>query len=551
MASPVVEIGNGTRAAALPVPDRADPATTVSGVPIAPLYTGDDLARLGITESATVGRPGQFPFTRGIHEAMYRGRLWTMRQFAGFGTPRQTNERFRFLLEKGQTGLSTAFDLPTLMGLDSDCPQSRGEVGRLGVAVDTIDDMRQLFAEIDLEQISVSMTINAPAAVIMAFYLAAAREAGWDWRKLRGTIQNDILKEFHAQNEIVFPPEPSVRLVIDLIEFCAEHVPQWNTVSISGYHIREAGSTAVQELAFTLADGIHYVEQSLSRGLDVDTVGRRLSFFFNAHNDVFEEIAKYRAARSLWADVMRNRFHAREESSCKLRFHAQTAGCSLQDRQPEVNLMRVAYQALAAVLGGCQSLHSNSMDETLALPSEHAVTLALRTQQVLAYETGVVNTPDPLGGSYFVETLTAQMRKQAEDYFEQIDQQGGMLAAIDSGFFRREIADAAFIYQKSVDKREKIIVGVNAFEEDEQKSIDILQIDEGPEEEQLRNLARAKKNRNNSAVERALAAVKRAAERKENVFPALMDAASARATVYETMSALADVLGRLETGGLS
>jgi methylmalonyl-CoA mutase N-terminal domain/subunit len=551
MASPAVEIENGIRSTELPVPDRAQPATTVSGVPIAPLYAGEDLARAGVTESAAIGRPGQYPFTRGIHKAMYRDRLWTMRQFAGFGTPRQTNERFRFLLEKGQTGLSTAFDLPTLMGLDSDCPQSRGEVGRLGVAVDTIDDMRQLFAEIDLEQISVSMTINAPAAIIMAFYLAAAREAGWDWRKLRGTIQNDILKEFHAQNEIVFPPEPSVRLVIDLIEFCTQQVPQWNTVSISGYHIREAGSTAVQELAFTLADGIHYVEECLRRGLDVDQVGRRLSFFFNAHNDVFEEIAKYRAARSLWADVMRNRFKARDESAWKLRFHAQTAGCSLQDRQPEVNLIRVAYQALAAVLGGCQSLHSNSMDETLALPSEHAVTLALRTQQVLAYETGVPNTPDPLGGSYFVETLTQQMRRQAEDYFERIKQQGGMLAAIDSGFFRREIAEAAFAYQKSVDKREKVIVGVNAFEEDEHKPIDILHIDEGPEQEQLRNLQRVKKSRESRAVERALDNVKRAAERKENVFPALLDAATARATVYETMSAMAEVLGRHETGGLS
>ncbi|HEV3300722.1 MAG TPA: methylmalonyl-CoA mutase family protein [Planctomycetaceae bacterium] len=546
-----VEVEKQTTVSECAVPDRAEPATTVSGVPIALLYTGEDLARLGITESASIGRPGQYPFTRGIHKAMYRDRLWTMRQFAGFGTPRQTNERFRFLLEKGQTGLSTAFDLPTLMGLDSDCPQSRGEVGRLGVAVDTIDDMRQLFADIDLEQISVSMTINAPAAIVMAFYLAAAREAGWDWAKLRGTIQNDILKEFHAQNEIVFPPEPSVRLVIDLIEFCAQNVPQWNTVSISGYHIREAGSTAVQELAFTLADGIHYVEECLKRGLNVDQVGRRLSFFFNAHNDVFEELAKYRAARSLWADVMRNRFKARDESAWKLRFHAQTAGCSLQDRQPEVNLIRVAYQALAAVLGGCQSLHSNSMDETLALPSEHAVTLALRTQQVLAYETGVPNTPDPLGGSYFVETLTQQMRRQAEEYFERIDQQGGMLAAIDSGFIRREIAEAAFAYQKSVDKREKILVGVNAFEEDEHKSIDILQIDEGPEQEQIGNLLRLKQSRDSQAVRRALDNVKRAAERKENVFPALLEAATARATVYETMSALADVLGRHETGGLS
>jgi methylmalonyl-CoA mutase N-terminal domain/subunit len=551
MARLAVDVQNRPTAAESPVPDRADPATTVSGVPIAPLYSGDDLARLGVSEQDSVGRPGQFPFTRGVHEAMYRGRLWTMRQFAGFGTPRQTNERFRFLLEKGQTGLSTAFDLPTLMGLDSDSPQSLGEVGRLGVAVDTIDDMRQLFAGIDLEQISVSMTINAPAAIVMAFYLANAQEAGFDWRKLRGTIQNDILKEFHAQNEIVFPPEPSVRLVVDLIEFCTQNVPQWNTVSISGYHIREAGSTALQELAFTLADGLHYVEECLRRGLEVDRFARRLSFFFNAHNDVFEEIAKYRAARSLWADVMRNRFGAKDEASWKLRFHAQTAGCSLQDRQPEVNLIRVAYQALAAVLGGCQSLHSNSMDETLALPSEHAVTLALRTQQVLAYETGVPNTVDPVGGSYFVETLTEQMRRQAEEYFARIDEEGGMLAAISSGFFRREIAESAFAYQKAVDSRQKIIVGVNAFQEEEQQRLDILQVDESAEHEQLRNLERVKKSRDNSAVRAALDQLKRAAERKQNVFPALLEAARVRATVAETINGLADVFGRHESGELS
>ncbi|HUE12767.1 MAG TPA: methylmalonyl-CoA mutase family protein [Planctomycetaceae bacterium] len=551
MARLALDVQNQPATAESSVPDRADPATTVSGVPIAPLYSAADLARLGVSERDNLGLPGQFPFTRGVHEAMYRGRLWTMRQFAGFGTPRQTNERFRFLLEKGQTGLSTAFDLPTLMGLDSDSPQSHGEVGRLGVAVDTIDDMSQLFAGIDLEQISVSMTINAPAAIIMAFYLASAQESGFDWRKLRGTIQNDILKEFHAQNEIVFPPEPSVRLVVDLIEFCTQNVPQWNTVSISGYHIREAGSTAVQELAFTLADGLHYVEECLRRGLAIDRFARRLSFFFNAHNDLFEEIAKYRAARALWADVMRNRFGAKDDASLKLRFHAQTAGCSLQDRQPEVNLIRVAYQALAAVMGGCQSLHSNSMDETLALPSEHAVTLALRTQQVLAYETGVPNTPDPLGGSYFVETLTEQMRRQAEEYFERIEQQGGMLAAIGSGFFRREIAESAFAYQKAVDSRQKIIVGVNAFQEEEHQPIDILQVDEEAEIEQLRNLERIKKNRDASAVRAALDQLKRTAERKQNVFPTLMEVAKVRATVAEAMNAMAEVLGRCEPGELS
>jgi methylmalonyl-CoA mutase N-terminal domain/subunit len=357
--------------------------TTASGVPVSTLYTHADVTRFDL--GLELGCPGQFPFTRGIHESMYRSRLWTMRQFAGFGRPADTNARFRFLLSQGQTGLSTAFDLPTLMGLDSDNPRSAGEVGRLGVAVDTVDDVLAIFDEIDLAKVSVSMTINAPAIVVMAFYLAAARMRGFDWRDLRGTIQNDILKEFHAQNEVVFPPEPSVRLVIDLIEYCTSHVPQWNTVSISGYHIREAGSTAAQELAFTLADGRHYVEQSLARGLAIDDFAPRLSFFFNAHNDLFEEITKYRAARALWAELMRDHYGAKSPASWKLRFHAQTAGCTLQAVQPQVNLVRVAYQALAAVLGGCQSLHTNSMDETLALPSEHAATLALRTQQVLAY----------------------------------------------------------------------------------------------------------------------------------------------------------------------
>src|SRR5437588_1920174 len=392
-------------------PPREQPPTTVSSVPVEPLYTPDSLN--GFDYDADLGYPGQYPFTRGVHASMYRSRLWTMRQFAGFGTPRQTNERFRFLLDKGQTGLSTAFDLPTLMGLDSDDPRSLGEVGRLGVAVDTLDDMAQLFAGIDLARVSVSMTINAPAAVVMAFFLANAKNQGVDWKHLRGTTQNDILKEFHAQNEFVFPPEPHVRLVADQIEFCTKHVPQWNTVSISGYHIREAGSTALQELAFTLADGFHYVDVCVARGLDIDAFAPRLSFFFNAHNDVFEEIAKYRAARVLWAEMLRNKYGAHKENSWKLRVHAQTAGCQLPAQQPQVNLIRVAYQALAAVLGGCQSLHTNSMDETLALPSEHAVTLALRTQQVLACETGVTNTVDPLGCSYFGEPQTKQMQRQA------------------------------------------------------------------------------------------------------------------------------------------
>jgi methylmalonyl-CoA mutase N-terminal domain/subunit len=525
-------------------PTRPEPPTTVSSVPIEPLYTAESLN--GFDYDADLGYPGQYPFTRGVHASMYRSRLWTMRQFAGFGTPRQTNERFKFLLDKGQTGLSTAFDLPTLMGLDSDDPRALGEVGRLGVAVDTLEDIQALFAGIDLAQVSVSMTINAPAAVVMAFFLANAQDQGVSWNDLRGTLQNDILKEFHAQNEFVFPPAPHVRLVCDVIEFCTQHVPQWNTVSISGYHIREAGSTAVQELAFTLADGFHYLETCLARGMVVDSFAPRLSFFFNSHNDLFEEVAKYRAARRLWAEALRNKYGARKEASWKLRCHAQTAGCSLQDRQPQVNLIRVAYQALAAVLGGCQSLHTNSMDETLALPSEHAVTLALRTQQVLAHETGVTNTVDPLGGSYFVEALTRQMELEAGKYFERIEQQGGMLPAIEAGFFRREIADAAFTYQREVDARRKLIVGVNAFEEAEEKPIDTLQIDESVEREQVAALGGIKGRRDAGSVRLALVEVRRMAATPVNLMPALLAAARARCTVGEIMNALADVFGRYD-----
>ncbi len=528
-------------------PRRDTPPSTVSGVPIEPLYTPESLE--GFDPETELGYPGQFPFTRGIHATMYRSRLWTMRQFAGFGTARQTNERFRFLLEKGQTGLSTAFDLPTLMGLDSDDPRCLGEVGRLGVAVDTLDDMRRLFEGIDLGHISVSMTINAPAIVILAFFLANAADQGVDWRHLRGTLQNDILKEFHAQNEFVFPPEPSVRLVADVIEFCTDHVPQWNTVSISGYHIREAGSTAVQELAFTLADGFHYIETCLERGLAVDAFAPRLSFFFNAHNDLFEELAKYRAARVLWAETLRDRYGAKREASWKLRFHAQTAGCSLQDKQPEVNLIRVAYQALAAVLGGCQSLHTNSMDETLALPSEHAVTLALRTQQVLAHETGVTNTVDPVGGSYFIEALTRQMQQQAREYFERIEQQGGMIPAIEAGFFRREIAEASFAYQREVDARRKIIVGVNAFQEPEQKALETLVVDPAVEKEQADALRAIKARRSREDVSRALDEIKGAAAARRNLLPALIAAARMRVTVGEAMHALADVFGRYRATG--
>ncbi len=527
-----------------PTAPRRDRPTPIWGRPIAPVYTAEDLE--GFDPEIELGKPGEFPYARGIHAGMYRNRLWTMRQFAGFGTPRQTNERFRFLLAKGQTGLSTAFDLPTLMGLDSDDPRSCGEVGRLGVAVDSIDDIRQLYEGIDLEQVSVSMTINAPAIVIMAFYLADARERGLDWGRLQGTIQNDILKEFHAQNEFVFPPEPSVRLVIDLVEFCAQAVPRWNPVSISGYHIREAGSTAVQELAFTLADGFHYVDQCLARGLGVDDFAPRLSFFFNAHNDLFEEVAKYRAARVLWADALRNRYGAKNPASCKLRFHAQTAGCSLQAQQPEVNLIRVAYQALAAVLGGCQSLHTNSMDETLALPSEHAVTLAVRTQQVLAHETGVTNTADPLGGSYFVESLTRKMQSEARAYFERIELTGGMIAALESGFFRREIAEASFAEQGEVEAQRRIVVGVNAFQEPDQTPIELLNVASSVEPEQIAALRRLKKRRSQDDARRALDEVRRAASDQRNLLPPLLDAASARVTVGEVMNALGDVLGRYD-----
>src|SRR6267378_4713437 len=450
-------------------PERDVPYESLSGIPIQPLYTPEDLA--GWRYEDKLGYPGEFPYTRGPYPSMYRGRLWTMRMFAGFGRPEDTNARFKFLLEQGQTGLSTAFDMPALMGYDADHPRARGEVGREGVSVSTLADFEVLFRDIPLDRVTTSMTINCTASVALAMYLALADQQGVSWDRIGGTMQNDMLKEFIAQKEWISPPESAVRIVVDTIEFCSQHVPKFNPVSISGYHIREAGSTAVQELAFTLADGFGYVQAGIERGLDVDAFAPRLSFFFNAHNDLFEELAKYRAARVLWAEALRHKYGARTESSWKLRFHAQTAGCSLQDKQPEVNLIRVAYQALAAVLGGCQSLHTNSMDETLALPSEHAVTLALRTQQVLAYETGVTNTVDPLGGSYFVETLTRQMMQDARKYFEQIERKGGMIAALEAGFFRREIADAAFVYQREVDAKRKLIVGINAFQEAQEEPL--------------------------------------------------------------------------------
>ncbi|HUY33072.1 MAG TPA: methylmalonyl-CoA mutase family protein [Pirellulales bacterium] len=525
--------------------DRDTSLTTVSGRPVEALYLP---AETTPEYEARLGYPGQYPFTRGIHANLHRGRLWTMRQFAGFGTPDETNARFKFLLEKGQTGLSTAFDLPTLMGLDSDHPRSAGEVGRLGVAIDTLDDFERLFAGIDLGAVSVSMTINAPAAIVLAFYLATAERQQVAWQNLRGTLQNDILKEYHAQNEFVFPPRASVRLVIDTIEFCARRAPQFNPVSISGYHIREAGSTAAEELAFTLADGLHYVERSLARGLAIDDFAPRLSFFFNAHNDFLEEVAKFRAARRIWATRMRRRYGAADPRSWALRFHAQTSGASLQAQQPEVNVVRVAYQALAAVLGGCQSLHTNSRDETLSLPTLEAVTIALRTQQVLAYEIGVANSVDPLGGSYQLEAWTDALEAEAEAIFAEIERAGGMIAAIESGYFRRRIAESAYRHQAEVDAGRKLVVGVNAFAEEATSSMSTLDLDPHIERRQKENLSRIKSARDASAVAQALAEVRRVASTDENVMPALLDAARRRATLGETVQALGESLGRYGMG---
>src|SRR5438094_827330 len=456
--------------------------STISGLENDPLYAPDGVE---IDYDRDLGRPGEYPFTRGIYPSMYRGRLWTMRQFAGFGTAQETNERFRYLLEHGQTGLSTAFDMPTLMGYDSDHPRSLGEVGREGVAIDSLDDMETLFAGIPLGEVSTSMTINAPAAMLLAFYACVGEQQGVPRSELRGTIQTDILKEYIAQKEWIFPPEPSMRLVVDMIEFCAAEMPRWHPISISGYHIREAGSTAAQELAFTLADGFAYVEAALERGLDVDDFAPRLSFFFNAHLDFFEEIAKYRAARRIWARELRERYGARNPRSWLMRFHTQTAGVSLTAQQPEVNIVRTALEALAAVLGGTQSLHTNSFDEALALPTESAVRLALRTQQVIAHEIGVVNTIDPLGGSYYVEELTSELERQAYDYFDRIEQLGGVIPAIEQNFMQREIAEASYRYQSEVERGELIVVGVNRYEVEEEQPIELLRIDPALERKQI------------------------------------------------------------------
>ncbi|MGE5282234.1 MAG: methylmalonyl-CoA mutase [Chloroflexota bacterium] len=520
--------------------EREAEFTTMSGQPIAPLY-GPEQAPADPEE--TIGAPGEYPFTRGPYESMYRGRLWTMRQFAGFGTVEETNERFHYLLDHGQTGLSTAFDMPTLMGYDSDHARSLGEVGREGVAVDSLDDMEQLFEGIPLGGVTTSMTINAPAAILLAFYVLVGESQGVPPEQLGGTIQTDILKEYIAQKEWCFPIEPAMRLVTDMIEWCSEHMPRWHPVSISGYHIREAGSTAQQELAFTLKDGFTYVERALERGLDVDDFAPRLSFFFNAHIDFFEEIAKYRAARRIWAREMKERYGATREESMRLRFHAQTAGVSLTAQQPLNNVVRTSLEALAAVLGGTQSLHTNSFDEALALPTEEAVRVALRTQQIIAFESGAPNTPDPLGGSWFVEKLTDEMEEAAYAYFARIDELGGMVEAIRQNFPQREIADASFSFQQELNERRRIVVGVNDFAAEDEEPTPILRIDPALERKQVERLAATRAKRDAAAVESALAELKRAAAGADNLMPPIIAAARARATEGEMIAALQEVFG--------
>jgi methylmalonyl-CoA mutase N-terminal domain/subunit len=524
------------------VKERPVAFTTVSDLPIERLYTGADL-EAGWSEGGKLGAPGEFPYTRGIHPTMYRGRLWTMRQFAGFGSAEDTNARFHYLLEHGQTGLSTAFDLPTLMGRDSDDGLSRGEVGREGVAIDTLADMEILFRGIPLDRVSTSMTINAPAAVIFCMYLAVAEKQNVPFAKLEGTLQNDILKEYIAQKEWIYPPRPSMRIITDLMAFCSREVPKWNTISISGYHIREAGSTAVQELAFTLADGIAYVEAGLAAGLKVDEFAPRLSYFFNAHNDFFEEIAKLRAARRIWSRVMRDRFGAVNPRSLMLRFHTQTAGCSLTAQQPLNNIARVTVQALAAVLGGTQSLHTDSYDEALALPTESAVTVALRTQQIIAEESGVTNTIDPLGGSYFVEALTDRVERDALAYIERIDEMGGMIGAIERGFPQKEIADASYHYQRQVDRGEKSIVGVNAYTMDGERRTETLKIGEDVERAQLARLAQVKASRDETRLCSELSALAQAAATGENLIPYMLACVRNYGTVQELSQALVPVFG--------
>jgi len=526
------------------IPERQKRFQTTSSEPIERLYTPLDVAESDYERD--LGLPGEYPYTRGVHPTLHRGKLWTMRMFAGFGTAEETNARFKYLLDQGQTGLSIAFDLATLMGYDTDQPEALGEFGTCGVAVSSLKDMEILLDGIPLEKVSTSMTINSPAAIIWAMYIAAAEKQGVRADQLRGTIQNDILKEFIAQKEFIFPPAPSMRLVVDTMEYGAQRVPQWNTISISGYHIREAGSTAAQELAFTLADGMEYVRWGIQRGMDVDDFAPRLSFFFNAHNDFFEEIAKYRAARRIWAREMRETFKARNPRSWLLRFHTQTAGVSLTAQQPENNVVRVAVQALAAVLGGTQSLHTNSLDEALALPSEHAVTIALRTQQIIAEESGVANTIDPLGGSYFVEARTNHMEQAAYEYFRRIDALGGVIPAIEKGFFQGEIADAAYRYQREIDDGTRKIVGVNAYQEDKPLRIPILEMDSAGYERQVQRLAELRRGRDNARVGQALDRLRIAAQGTENTMPHILDAVRAYATLGEIVSLMKEVFGVYE-----
>ncbi len=521
--------------------ERDGPFITTSGRPVRRLYDPTDVADLDYERD--LGAPGEYPFTRGIHATGYRGKLWTMRMFAGFGSAEETNGRFKYLLSQGQTGLSIAFDLPTLMGYDADAPQAQGEFGKCGVAVSSLADMEILLDGIPVGEITTSMTINSPAAVIWAMYIVAAEKQGVPRRKLAGTLQNDILKEFIAQKEYIFPPEPSMRLVTDTIEFATREMPEWNSISISGYHIREAGATAVQELAFTLADGFEYVRWCLNRGLQIDEFAPRLSFFFNCHNDFFEEIAKFRAARRIWAREMKERFGARNPRSWWMRFHTQTAGCALTAQQPEVNLVRIAIQALAAVLGGTQSLHTNSMDEALALPSEKASRLALRTQQVIAHESGVANTIDPLGGGFFVETLTKETDEEAYRYLRRIEDLGGVLPAIDAGFFQREIAEASYRYQREIDGKERVIVGVNEYVTAEPLDIPILQLDPQGEKRQVERLKRLRRERDSRESTRCLKALESACRGSDNLMPYLLDAVSAYCTLGEVCNVMRDVWG--------
>jgi len=524
-------------------PERKQRFENLSSNAIQHLYTPEDIADNEYCKD--IGFPGQYPFLRGVHATMHRGRLWTMRQFAGFGSAEETNQRYKYLLEHGETGLSVAFDYPTLYGYDTDHPLSRGEFGKCGVAISSLQDMEILFRDIPIDQVTTSMTINGPAAIVWAFYIANAENRGISKNIIGGTIQNDILKEYIAQKSYIFPPEPSMRLIVDTFEYGSQHVPRWNTISISGYHIREAGSTAVQELAFTVGDGIEYVKWALDRGLNIDEFAPRLSFFFNAHNDFFEEIAKYRAARRIWARELKA-LGAKKQRSMLMRFHTQTAGCSLSAQQPEINIVRVTLQALAAVLGGTQSLHTNSMDEALALPSEKAVRIALRTQQIIAEESGVTHTIDPLGGSYYIEWLTDQMEEQTYKYWDRVEQLGGVLPAIEKGFFQREIANAAYKYQKEIDEKQRIVVGVNDYQLDEEIDIPLLKMDELGEERQIKRLADLRKNRNNQKVQRALNSLKKAAEGERNMMPAILECVYSYATLGETCQILRDVFGEYE-----